>query len=165
MSSTGRLNDPAQRDIRWSSYHPRALAPAIVFLTVVSLIVWTGRWYLEGLSDFADQAGSLVLFGLAWTAWFAFVAVFLYRTVTYTYRLTDRSLLVEFGFLSPPVPAIPLVEVSTVVYGGSWLARGLGVGWVEVRTADRAVRLIGVRKPEVFALAIRAAIERAKEPA
>lgn len=157
--------DPAQRDLRWTSYHPRALAPIIVFLTLVSFALWTGRWYLQGLSDFAERTGSLVLFALVWAAWLALVAIFLYRTVTYTYRLTDRSLLVEFGFLSPPVPAIELAAVSAVVFGWSWLARGLGVGWIEVRTANQTVRLTGVRKPEIFALAIRAAAAQAKEKA
>lgn len=163
MSTGGRISDPAQRDISWASYHPRALAPAIVLLTAISLLLWTGRWYLEGLSAFADRTGSLVLFALAWAAWLALVAVFLYRTVTYTYRLTDQSLLIEFGFLSPPVPAVPLVDVSAVVIGGNWSARWLGIGWIEVRTADRSVRLTGVRKPEAFALAIRTAVARAKE--
>jgi hypothetical protein len=163
MIANKRTDDPAQRDVFWASYHPRALTPAIAFLAATSLIIWTGRWYLEGLSDFADRAGSLVLFALAWGTWLALLSVFLYRTVTYTYRLTDQSLLIEFGFLSPPIPPIPLVDVSAVVIGGSWSARGLGIGWIEVRTNGRIVRLTGVRKPEAFALAIRTAIARAKE--
>jgi membrane protein YdbS with pleckstrin-like domain len=126
------------------------------------LIVWTGRWFLEDLSDLADRVGALALFALAWAVWPAVAAVFLYRTVTYTYRLTDRSVVVDFGFLSRPVPPIPLAEVTAVVLGGGWVARKLGVGWVEVRTADRAVRMPGVRNPQVFALAIREAAGKMK---
>ena len=107
-------------------YHPRALAPAVGVAAVASLVVWTGRWYLEDLSDLADRLGSWVVFALAWGVWPALVAVFLYRTVTYTYRLTDRALLVDFGPLSPPVPPVSLVEVTAVVVGGGWLFDGWG---------------------------------------
>jgi membrane protein YdbS with pleckstrin-like domain len=158
MTST----DPAQRDIAWTGYHPRAMAPAIGLGAGASLLVWTGRWYLEDLSDFTDHVGTLFVFILAWAVWPALVAIFLYRTVTYTYRLTDRSLLTDLGFLSPPVSPIALGEVAAVAIGGGWVARRFGVGWVEVRTRDRAIRLRGVRKPELFALAIREAAEKAK---
>jgi len=65
--------------------------------------------------------------------------------------------LVDFGFLSPPVPPVQLAEVVGVAAGGGWLTRWLGVGWVEVRTADRAVRMTGVRRPAVFAEKVRVA--------
>jgi hypothetical protein len=126
------------------------------------LVVWTGRWYLEDLSDFSERVGSLVVFALAWGVWPALAAVLLYRTVTFTYRLTDRALLVDFGFLSSPVPPVPLAELTGVVAGGGWLSRRLGVGWIEVRTAERAVRLRGVRHPQLFAMAIRDAAGRQK---
>lgn len=162
MHSAQPPADPAQRDLVWTGYHPRALAPAIGLAAVVSLVVWTGRWFLEDLSDFSDRVGSLVVFALAWGVWPALVAVLLYRTVTFTYRLTDRALLVDFGFLSAPVPPVPLLELTGVAAGGGWVLRRLGVGWIEIRTADRAVRLRGVREPQILAVAIRDAAAKLK---
>jgi membrane protein YdbS with pleckstrin-like domain len=162
METIQAATDPAQHDLTWTGYHPRAMAPAIGLAAVASLVVWTGRWYLEDLSVFTDRVGTLVVFILAWAVWPALVAVFLYRTVTYTYRLTDRALLTDFGFLSPPVSPVALTEVTGVAISGGWLTRQFGVGWVEVRTRDRAVRLRGVRKPELFALAIRETVGKAK---
>jgi len=163
MTASARTTDPAQRDLAWVGYHPRAMAPAAALAVAASLLVWTiARGYLDELSELADRVGSLALFALAWGVWPALVAVFLYRTVTYTYRLTDRAVLVDFGFLARPVPPVPLAEVIVVVVGGGWVWRRFGVGWVEVRTADRAVRLPGVRKPAGFAQQIRVAAKKAK---
>jgi membrane protein YdbS with pleckstrin-like domain len=163
MTADDRTDDPAQRDLAWVGYHPRAIAPAAALAAVASLVVWTGRWYLDDLSELADRVGALALFALAWGVWPALAAVFLYRTVTYTYRLTDRAVLVDFGFLARPVPPVPLAEVTAVVAGGGWVWRWFGVGWVEVRTADRAVRLPGIRRPAGFAQQIRVAAKKTKE--
>jgi len=163
MSSESPIIDPAQRDLVWTGYHPRALTPAIALAGVASLLMWTGRWYLEDLSTLSDRLGSLVVFATAWGVWVVLAGVFLYRTVTYTYRLTDRSLLVDFGFLAAPVPPISLVDVLTVAVGGGWFVRKMGVGWIEMRTAHRAVRLRGIRAPQSFAVIIREAVEKAKE--
>jgi membrane protein YdbS with pleckstrin-like domain len=161
MIADDRTRDPALADRAWVGYHPRAALPALALAAVASLLVWTGRWYFDDLSDFADAVGDWVVFALAWAVWPAVAAVFLYKTVTHTYRLTDRAVLAEFGFLAPPVPPIPLKDVTAVVSGGGWLRRRLGVGWVEVRTAGRAVRLKGVRNPGLFAEQIRAAVKQA----
>jgi membrane protein YdbS with pleckstrin-like domain len=163
MASDPPIADPAQRDLAWNGYHPRALAPAIGLAGILSVLLWTGRWYLEDLSELSDRLGSLVVFSLAWGVWLLLAAVFLYRTVTFTYRLTDRALLVDFGFIAPPVPPIPLADVTTVAVGGGWIFRCVGVGWIEVRTTDRAVRLRGVRQPHLFAVAIRDAAGKLKE--
>src|SRR5437867_3198330 len=100
--------DPAQQDLAWVGYHPRAAAPTVALAAAASLLVWTGRWYLDDLSDLTDRVGALALFALAWAVWPALAAVFLYRAVTYTYRLTDRSVLADFGFLARPIPPVPL---------------------------------------------------------
>jgi hypothetical protein len=165
MTTAVPPSDPAQRDLLWTGYHPRAMAPAIGLAISASLLVWTGRWYLQDLSDFADRVGTLVVFVLAWAVWPALVAIFLYRTVTYTYRLTDRALVIDFGFLASPIHSVALVDVTAVVTCRGWFARRFGVGWVEVRARDQAIRLRGVRKPELFALAIRGAVAKAKEGA
>ncbi len=146
-------NDPALADRVWAGYHPRAAAPALALAAVASLVVWTGRWYLDDLSELADRLGALAVFALAWCIWPALITVYLYRAVTYSYRLTDRALLVDFGFWHRPVPPVWLTEVRSVVARCGWL----GVGWVEVRTATRAVRLVGVRRPDELAVRFRAA--------
>jgi membrane protein YdbS with pleckstrin-like domain len=162
-SSEESIADPALRDLAWTGYHPRALLPAVALAAVVSLVVWTGRYYLEDLSDLADRVGSLALFALGWAVWPALAAIFLYRTVTFTYRLTNRALLVDFGFLASPVPPIPLDQVTAVAIGGGWVLRRLGVGWIEVRTAERSIRLRGLRNPQLFAVSIRDAMSKMKE--
>jgi hypothetical protein len=156
QSTDDPARDPAQIDVAWVGHDSRAMVPTIALIAAVSLLVWTGRWYFVDLSDFADAVGDWAIFALAWAVWPALAVAFLYRTVLHTYRLTDRAVLVEFGFLSPPVPPILLRDVTAVVIGGSWLRRLLNVGWVEMRTADRIVRLKGVRNPALFAERIRA---------
>lgn len=154
MDEGPRSPDPALHDRRWVGYHPRATAPIVALVSVLSLVLWTGRWYFDEISALADRLGGLALFALSWGVWPALGAIWLYRAVTYTYRLTDRALLVDFGFLARPVPPIQLTDITAVVAGGAGLGRLLGVGWVEVRTADRVVRLPGVRRPEEFASAV-----------
>jgi uncharacterized membrane protein YdbT with pleckstrin-like domain len=151
-------NDPAQRDQAWMGYHPRAMAPAVALTAVASLLVWTGRWYLDELSAFADEAGDWAMFALAWAVWPALLAVFFYRTVMFTYRLSDREMLVDYGPLYHPVPHVLLKEIASVVVGGGWLARLLGVGRVEIHLQGRTVRMKGVRHPQVFAEKIRTAV-------
>jgi hypothetical protein len=150
--------DPSLRDLAWVGYHPRAVAPAIALAAIVNVLVLSGRWYLVDLSELADRVGAWAVFALAWAVWPGIVIVFLYRTVTYTYRLTDRAVLADFGFLLGPVQPIPLVDVVGVAIGGRWMVRWLGVGWVEVRTKDRSLRMTGVRDPVAFAEKIRVAI-------
>jgi hypothetical protein len=148
--------DPAQADRAWAGYHPRAAVPAFAVATAGSLLVWTGRWYL--LSDLAERVGALAVFALAWCVWPALVARYAYRAITYTYRVTDRAVLIDCGFWHRPVPPVWLDQISEVRSGAGWLSKLLGVGWVEVRTADRVERLVGVRNPGAFAEQIRAAV-------
>ena len=160
-----RADDPAQADRAWAGYHPRAALPPLAAAAVASLIVWTGRWYMPDLSELADRVGALAVFALAWCVWPALVAVYLYRAVTYTYRVTDRALLVDFGFWHRPVQPVMLDGVTGVVIGGDRLSALLGVGWVEVRAAGRAVRLPGVRNPQALAELIRGAAQDARDAA
>ena len=161
MSATQPAGDPARTDRLWTGYHPRAAVPALVSVAVASLVVWTGRWYLPDLSEMTNRLGALAVFALAWCVWPAVGAVYLYRAVTYTYRVTDRAVLIDFGFWHRPVPPVWLREVAAVRTGAGRLHALLGVGWVEVRTADRAVRLVGVRHPEALAEVIRKAVAAA----
>lgn len=157
-----RAADAALTDRDWRGYHPLAMLPAAGAALAGSAALYAARWGFDDVSEFADRVGPLVGFVVAASLWAGLLAAFLYRCVTYTYRLTDRSLLIDFGFLHPPVPPVVLGELKAVESGGGWLRRLLGVGWVEVRTADRAVRLPGVRHPAAFADAIRTAAQAAR---
>ena len=55
MTTNRRTEDPAQADRAWSGYHPRAAIPAVAAAAVASLVMWTGRWYLDPLSELADR--------------------------------------------------------------------------------------------------------------
>jgi hypothetical protein len=150
--------EPAQLDRLWVGYHPRAAIPLMVAAATLSMLISTGKWYLNDLSELADEIGSLALFAVAWGLWPLLIAIILYRTVTFTYRLTDRALYYDFGFWYAPQAPVWLWDITTVHSGGDWLSRALGVGWVEIRTADRVVRWSGVRHPQQVAETIRAAV-------
>lgn len=159
MASIDPATDPSLRDLIWVGYHPRAAAPIFIAAGLVNVLVLSGRWYLDGLSELADRAGALAVFALAYAVWPGLLAVFLYRSVTFTYRLTDRMLAADFGFLLKRVEPILLSEVTAVVTGGGLMARWIGIGWVEVRTKELVLRMTGVRRPAVFAEQIRVAVE------
>jgi hypothetical protein len=158
MTTPQRTEDPAQGDHAWAGYHPRAAVPPLAVAAIASLVLWTGRWYLDDLSELADRVGALAVFALAWCVWPALLAAYLYRTVTYSYRLTDKAVLIDFGFWHAPVPPVWLEEVAEVRTGGGWVERLLGVGWVELSAAGRTVRLIGVYRPKELAEQIRSAV-------
>ncbi len=157
MANGDRPDDPALTDRAWVGYHPRAMAPGAMLLAFASVLVWAGHWYFDDISELADWLGFWARFGLAWAVWPAFAGVFLYRTVTFTYRVTDQSVLVDFGPLYQPVSPVWFKDVTSVVVGG-WMVRWFGVGWVELEAAGRAVRLTGLRRPVLFAERIRQAV-------
>jgi uncharacterized membrane protein YdbT with pleckstrin-like domain len=150
-------------DLSWRGYDPRAAVPQLAVAAAASAALLSGRWYLEELSELADRAGALAVYALVLAVWPGLLAVVLYRTVTFTYRLTDRALLLDRGSLFRPEPPVWLADVTAVTAGASWLGRRLGVGWVRVATDGRTVRLTGVRDPGAFAVAVRAAVETARE--
>ncbi|WP_439621191.1 hypothetical protein [Gemmata sp.] len=157
MTDLDLSTDPAAVDRLWTGYHPLALAPLVAVAACLSLLVWTGQWYLDGVTVFAAEIGGWATFAVAWGVWPALVLVFLYRTVAYTYRLTDRAVFVDFGPAFRPVPPLPVADLGAVSVGGGWLVRRLGVGVVVLRGGGRSVRLNGVRNPEAFAARVRAA--------
>ncbi|VTU01722.1 : bPH_2 [Gemmataceae bacterium] len=157
MTERDLSTDPAAADRLWAGYHPLALAPLVAVAASVSLLVWTGQWYLDGVSAFAAEIGGWATFAVAWGVWPALVLLFLYRTVTYTYRLTDAAVYVDYGPAFRPVAPVPVADLGTVSVGGGWLVRRLGVGVVVLKCGGRSVRLKGVRNPEAFAARVRAA--------
>lgn len=150
-------------DEAWLGYDPRAAVPHLAAAGAVSAVLLAGRWYLEDLSELADRVGAFAVYAVTLAAWPGLLAVLLYRVVTFTYRLTDRAVLIEWGFLFRPEPPVWHADVVGVASGADWLGRKLGVGWVRLTAADgRVVRLAGVRNPGRFAGEVWAAVERAR---
>ena len=126
-------SDPAQRDLAWYGYDPRALAALGVGAAILSWGLWLGRWYFEDLSGLADRAGALVIFLLAWAVWPLLAALFF-----------------DFGFWHPYQPPLPLDEIRQVAIRRGLFGRSLGIGTVEIQAANRRLVLPGVRQPEAF---------------
>lgn len=155
-SQPGEGNFPAMRDRLWRGYDLRAMLPAVVLAAIISLDLLVARWLSEDLSFLAEQVGLLSLYIPLAAVWGLLLGVGCYRVVTYTYRLTDRALLVDRGFRWLPEPPIPLGEIDQVSHHGRWPTRWLNVGSVTVRTrTGRQVVLTGIYSPASFAEAIR----------
>lgn len=152
--------DGAAADREWRGYHPWAAVPRVLVAAAVSGGVMVGRWHVEHMSDLAERVGAWVFFVLSACAWLILLGV-AYRLITYTYRLTDASLLVDFGSRNPPEPPMTLTDVTGVAHGANWLGRRVDVGWVRVTAGPRVLTLKGVRRPKAFADTIAAGMPNA----
>jgi membrane protein YdbS with pleckstrin-like domain len=123
---------------------------------LASTFLQVGRWWLDTPSDLADRVIALAFYVMTIALWPALLSTLVYRMVTYTYRLTDRQILVDWGFRQHPEAPVKLDERCDVDVQVGWLGRTLGVGNVILRTSgERVVKLKGVRSPDAFAAAIR----------
>ena len=103
------LDDRALTDLGWWGYDPRAAVPHVMVAAAVSAALLAGRWYFE------MPGGALAVYALVLAVWPGLLGVALYRAVTYTYRLTDRALLVDWGLAFPAEPPAWLADVTGVV--------------------------------------------------
>ena len=163
MSEQARNTGGAWAHRAWHGYHPRAAVPAVLVAAAAALGLMVGRWHLPDMSDLADRVGAWVYFVLSAGVWVVLVVGVAYRLVTFTYLMTDRALVVDFGFRYPPVAPVFFTDVTAVTHGANWLGRCLGVGWVMVTAGPRTVTLPGVRDAAAFAAAIRAASNAPRE--
>ena len=155
MTRRSQQPDGAAADRAWRGYHPLAAIPRVVVAAAVSAGVMVGRWHLPDMSNVAERVGPWVFFVLSACSWLIMLTV-AYRLITYTYRVTDSGLLLDFGARNPPEPMIAWKDVTGVDSGASWYGRLTGVGWVRVTAGPRQVLLKGVRRPEAFADTINA---------
>jgi len=165
MSQCSQADDPSLRDHLWVGYHPCAMAPLIFVVAFISLLVWTGQWYLDDISALAVQLGGWATFAIAWGVWPAVLVVFLYRCVTFTYRITDQAVFVDLGPLYHPIAPLRLETLDLIVIGGGWLARQLGVGCVDLRAGNRVLRLKGIWHPKSFVAKLQAAKDASRQTA
>jgi hypothetical protein len=152
VSRSSALPDHAMIDRAWRGYDPRAMVPWLILAGVLSVGLLIGRWYLDELSWVADRAGALAVYAMVLAVWPGLLMVLLYRAIAYTYRLTDKAILIDRGSRSLPEPPLDLAELTEVTATTGWLC----VGTVVLATRDRQVRLTGVRDPQRFADEIRA---------
>jgi hypothetical protein len=139
-------SDTALEDRAWRGYDPRAAMPLIAVAGGISAALLAGRWYLD------DFTAALIPYAIVLALWPGLLGLTVYRAITYTYRLTDRALLVDRGFRNRPEAPLWLADVNTVEYGGHWIARKLGIGWVKVTSIEgREIVLTAIRNPEQFA--------------
>jgi len=153
----GTANE-ALADRAWRGYDPRAAVPLIVLAAAVSAMLLAGRWYLD------DLTAAVVPYAIVLAVWPTLLGLAFYRAITYTYRLTDRALLVDRGFLNRHEPPIWFKDVMKVETGSQWTGTLLGIGWIKVTTtAGRETTLTAIRHPEAFAKQLNDSIAEARK--
>lgn len=145
-----QFEDSAVVDQQWRGYDLRAAIPLVCLALVLTIALLAGRWWLD---EFVE---ALVPYVIVLILWPAILGHGFYRSITYTYRLTDQALIVDLGFRNPPVPPIRFSELIGVEYGASRIHSLLGIGWVEAVARDeRRIRLKALRDPAEFAALLR----------
>jgi hypothetical protein len=143
-------SDLAMVDEQWRGYDLRAAAP----LFALALLLTVGLLLARLL--FSDLTDALITYFLVLILWPALLFISFYRAVTYTYRITNRALVVDRGFLDRPVLPMAYGEMTDIEYGSSGFYSLLNVGWVLVGMSDgRTVKLRSLRDPGSFAAVLR----------
>jgi|GEM_PF-3048343 len=145
INDANRLPDESFVDRSWRGYDLRAAAPRFLLALALSALLLAGRW------SFDNYTAAIVPYVIVLALWPGLLAAPLYRAITYTYRITDRALLVDRGFLNPPQPVIGFKEITSAHHRANWLDRRLGIGWVAVHCANgKNCKLSGLRHPAEF---------------
>jgi membrane protein YdbS with pleckstrin-like domain len=154
--------DPAEEDIAWGHYSGRALLPSFIVCGLLSLALLTGGWFFEDIRGIGQDFGSLIFFEVTIAIWIVQISRWLYRGSTYTYRLTNKHLYIDRGFLYDRQAPIPLAKIAKVEWGCDVLGYYAGVGWVRVTTATpETIVMKGIRRPAAFAELIERKIKKA----
>lgn len=163
MAADSDLPDPSEPDLYWSGHSGFAMLPGVVVGVLASAAVMlVGPPAAEWL-NLAEDWAAFLRFWIVLLGWVAAGLVWSYRGAAFVYRLTPAHLYLDFGILYRPVPPIPLTRVSKVECGAWPLRRLFRVGTVIVYAEGRKpLTLPGIFRPELFADAIRAAVERAR---
>ena len=156
---TIREPDSAMIDEEWRGYDLRAAAPLFSLALVLTIALLVARLL------FSDLIDALITYFIVLILWPVLLFISMYRAITYTYRITDRALLVDRGPLHRPQAPMPYGEMTAIEHGRSWLSSLLDVGWVRVTMADgRRVYLRSLGAPETFAAVLRKRSTAAKQP-
>jgi uncharacterized membrane protein YdbT with pleckstrin-like domain len=148
--------DPSESDIAWRGYSGWVMWPSFLVCGLMTLLLLVGGWFIEGIRGIGQETGSWVFFILTILIWVLQFCRWFYRGATVTYRLTDKKIHIDRGFLSPPVESIKLIDIQQILVGQNLLGKWFGVGWVSIQsTNNRREVLEGVYRPEEFADLIR----------
>ncbi len=147
--------DPSEPDLYWSGHSGWATLPSIVIGIVISATLMLGAEYLSEWTQLHDEWAAFAAFWMILFCWAGMAIVWTYRSASFVYRLTPKTLYSDFGMLYGPTPPIPLASITDVACRASALRRMFGVGSVMVVSEGRApLRLRGIFQPERFAEAI-----------
>lgn len=153
LSAEGQrtAHDPSLPDLAWRSYSGWAMLPSFGLCILLSVLLLSGDWLISELRSTYRAAGPLVLTLIA-AIWVFQLIRWTYRRITYTYRLTPRTLFVDRGFLYAPEPPVDLGTVTEVQWGRNAIQRLVGVGWVRlIREKGEPITLTGLWHPARFA--------------
>ena len=152
------VRDGAQEtDVWWGAYAGRTMLPsfvACILLTASITAIWLS-WVEYQVSSLEARYTAYAVIG---PLWLVQVGRWLYRTLTYTYRLTTRRLYLERTFFHVPARIVDLGQILEVRVESSALERKLNVGRIRLRTENpqlSEVTLEGVHEPERIAARIR----------
>ncbi|WP_157369730.1 hypothetical protein [Zavarzinella formosa] len=139
-----------ETDLVWTGPSLRALLPAASILLLTSVILLSAGPWLAGKLGVEHEWATFLLFWLVVILWVIACGRWMYRGSSYIYRLTDRAIHVDFGFMHPPVPGIPLGDI-TGLDERPWAWWFMNVGTVIIRSEDRPpVFLPGLARPRLL---------------
>lgn len=155
--------DPSEPDLYWSGHSGFATLPGVVIGGLLSAIFMLGALPLAEWLHLPEDWTVFVRFWLILLGWTAAGLVWTYRGASFVYRLTPSRLYIDFGMLYRPVPPVVLSQVTDVVCRAWILRRLFRVGSIIIHSKDRGpVRLRGIFRPDLFAAAIQAAVEKSR---
>lgn len=163
MASEKEVPDPSEPDLYWAGHSGFAMLPGVVVGTLASAVVMLGLPPFGEWINLPDDWTAFLRFWLVLLGWVAAGLVWSYRGAAFVYRLTPSYLYTDFGILYRPVPPVPLATVTKVEGRGWALRRLFRVGSVTVHGEGREpLTMSGIFRPDLFADAIRAAVEKTK---
>lgn len=152
----------AETDLVWTGPGLRGLAPLASVLLFASVLLLSAGPWLAGLLGMEHEWATLLLFWVVVILWIVATARWFYRGASYVYRLTDRAIHADFGFLNAPTPPMPLESIVRLENRpGAWRLINVGTVIVHARDGSRLI-LPGQAKPAEFIDRVLAAQSRLK---
>ena len=139
-----------ETDLLWTGPSVRGLLPSATLLLLTSVTLLSAGPWVAGQVGVEHEWATFVLFWLTVGLWVVAGCRWFYRGASYVYRVTDRAVHVDFGFLHRPVPTIPLEDIQEMEHR-PWPMWFMAVGTVVIHAAGRPpVALPGLVRPKEF---------------
>jgi hypothetical protein len=162
-----RRNLPPQEvDVWWGAYAGRTMLPGFGFCVLFLLVAIIAGWYCWARLGFDRLTTRYSAFALIGLVWGLQIIRWLHRTITFSYRLTNRRLLLERNFVRSGRAELGLDTITEVRALQSPIERRLGIGTLYVFAADKnlpAMVLAGVVSPDKVSDQIRSLSKHLKE--